>query len=178
MQQTPGGEGIDLQHCGLREIDLVRDNHQVRCFDGAGFPPRSEIVRKDHVRADGNLLNIFAKFHDHSSTFETRSRGQLRAYRIFSLDLIQVRRIDWRRPHFNDDFVRTRCWPRSLVDSQNFRRISVRIVDDRAYTFAHSMPTAAHPTSSTALSNLQSGARVALLGMVINVVLAAAKITA
>ena len=40
------------------------------------------------------------------------------------------------------------------------------------------MPAAAHPTSSTPLSNLQSGARVALLGMVINVVLAGAKITA
>ena len=40
------------------------------------------------------------------------------------------------------------------------------------------MPTAAHPTSSTPLSNLQSGARVALLGMVINVVVAGAKITA
>ncbi len=38
------------------------------------------------------------------------------------------------------------------------------------------MPAAAHPTTSTPLSNLQSGARVALLGMVINVVLAAAKI--
>jgi cation diffusion facilitator family transporter len=40
------------------------------------------------------------------------------------------------------------------------------------------MPTAAHPRSSTPLSNLQSGARVALLGMVINVVVAGAKITA
>jgi cation diffusion facilitator family transporter len=40
------------------------------------------------------------------------------------------------------------------------------------------MPQSFHPTSSTPLSNLQSGARVALLGMVINVVLAAAKITA
>jgi len=39
------------------------------------------------------------------------------------------------------------------------------------------MPTAAHPTSSTPLSNLQSGARVALLGMAINVLLAVAKIT-
>lgn len=39
------------------------------------------------------------------------------------------------------------------------------------------MPAAAHPTSSTPLSNLESGARVALLGMIINVVLAAAKIT-
>ncbi len=40
------------------------------------------------------------------------------------------------------------------------------------------MPAAAHPTSSTPLSNLQSGARVALLGMVINIVIASAKITA
>ena len=40
------------------------------------------------------------------------------------------------------------------------------------------MPAAAHPTSSTPLSNLQSGARVAILGMIINVMLAAAKITA
>jgi cation diffusion facilitator family transporter len=38
--------------------------------------------------------------------------------------------------------------------------------------------SAVHPTASTPLSNLQSGARIALLGMVINVVLAAAKITA
>jgi cation diffusion facilitator family transporter len=36
----------------------------------------------------------------------------------------------------------------------------------------------AHPTSATPASNLQSGARVALLGMVINLVLAIVKITA
>ncbi len=38
------------------------------------------------------------------------------------------------------------------------------------------MSPAAHPTANVPLSNLQSGARVALLGMVINVVIATAKI--
>ena len=40
------------------------------------------------------------------------------------------------------------------------------------------MTSAAHPTSNVPASNLQSGARVALLGMVINVALAIAKIAA
>lgn len=40
------------------------------------------------------------------------------------------------------------------------------------------MSPAVHPTSHNSASNLQSGARVALLGMVINIVLATAKITA
>lgn len=40
------------------------------------------------------------------------------------------------------------------------------------------MPPAAQPTSDVAASNLQSGARVALLGLAINIALAAAKITA
>ena len=40
------------------------------------------------------------------------------------------------------------------------------------------MSPAAHPTSNVPASNLQSGARVALLGLVINLVLAIAKITA
>jgi cation diffusion facilitator family transporter len=40
------------------------------------------------------------------------------------------------------------------------------------------MTSALHPTSNDSASNLQTGARVALLGLVINVVLAVAKITA
>ena len=40
------------------------------------------------------------------------------------------------------------------------------------------MPLALHPTSKAPASNLQTGARVALLGLVINVVLAAVKIGA
>jgi len=40
------------------------------------------------------------------------------------------------------------------------------------------MPTVFHPTSNDPASNLQTGARVALAGMVVNVLLAGAKITA
>jgi cation diffusion facilitator family transporter len=40
------------------------------------------------------------------------------------------------------------------------------------------MSTALHPTSKSAASNLQTGARVALLGLLVNVVLAVAKIAA
>jgi cation diffusion facilitator family transporter len=40
------------------------------------------------------------------------------------------------------------------------------------------MPSALHPTSAVSTSNLQTGARVALLGLAINVLLATGKITA
>ena len=40
------------------------------------------------------------------------------------------------------------------------------------------MPQALHPTSNDPASNMQSGARIALIGMLVNVVLAAAKIAA
>jgi cation diffusion facilitator family transporter len=40
------------------------------------------------------------------------------------------------------------------------------------------MPQAFHPTSNDPASNMQTGARVALAGMVVNVLLAAAKVTA
>src|SRR5213595_167020 len=40
------------------------------------------------------------------------------------------------------------------------------------------MPQALHPTSNDPASNMQSGARIALIGMLVNVVLAAAKISA
>ena len=40
------------------------------------------------------------------------------------------------------------------------------------------MPLAQHPTSKTSASNLQTGARVALLGLAINVILSGVKITA
>ena len=40
------------------------------------------------------------------------------------------------------------------------------------------MPQAFHPTSNDPASNMQTGARVALAGMIVNMVLAAAKITA
>ena len=40
------------------------------------------------------------------------------------------------------------------------------------------MPQAFHPTSNDPASNMQTGARVALAGMIVNVLLAAAKVTA
>ena len=40
------------------------------------------------------------------------------------------------------------------------------------------MPPASHPTSNDPASNLQTGARVALAGLIVNVLLAAAKVTA
>ena len=40
------------------------------------------------------------------------------------------------------------------------------------------MATALHPTSNVSTSNLQTGARVALLGLVINLIVATAKISA
>ncbi len=51
-------------------------------------------------------------------------------------------------------------------------------VNSCAYSFFHAMPSALHPTTNVPASNLQTGARVALLGLAINVVLAAAKIFA
>src|SRR5258705_1476672 len=40
------------------------------------------------------------------------------------------------------------------------------------------MPQSFHPTSNEPASNMQTGARVALAGMIVNVLLAAAKVTA
>jgi cation diffusion facilitator family transporter len=52
----------------------------------------------------------------------------------------------------------------------------VRFVNNSGYIFFHVMASTAHPTSNVSASNLQTGARVALLGMVINLMFAAAKI--
>jgi cation diffusion facilitator family transporter len=52
----------------------------------------------------------------------------------------------------------------------------VRFVDDCAYSFFHAMPSALHPTANAPTGNLQTGARVALFGMLINLVFAALKI--
>jgi cation diffusion facilitator family transporter len=76
----------------------------------------------------------------------------------------------------HDHFVAGRHGPRLFFDPKDISRISVRFVDRGAYSFAHRM--SAHPTANVSASNLQSGARIALLGMVINVVLAVVKITA
>ncbi|HEY3663120.1 MAG TPA: cation diffusion facilitator family transporter, partial [Chthoniobacterales bacterium] len=65
---------------------------------------------------------------------------------------------------------------RLLLQPQDLLRFSVRLVDNSLTTFAHSMVT--HPNANTPAGNLQSGARVALLGMAANVVLATAKILA
>jgi cation diffusion facilitator family transporter len=73
-------------------------------------------------------------------------------------------------------FVRRRLWPRLLFDAQNIPRISVLCVNGCAYILFHSMPLTQHPTSNASASNLQTGARVALLGLAINVVLASVKI--
>ena len=52
----------------------------------------------------------------------------------------------------------------------------MRFVNDCAYSFFHAMASALHPTSNTSTGNLQTGARVALFGMVVNLIFAAAKI--
>src|SRR3954447_16523622 len=54
----------------------------------------------------------------------------------------------------------------------------MRLIDSCVNSFFHTMPSAVHPTSNVSRSNLQSGARVALLGFLINIVLATAKILA
>jgi cation diffusion facilitator family transporter len=63
-----------------------------------------------------------------------------------------------------------------LFEAQNFRRISVCCVNDFVYIRFQSMPLALHPTSNDPASNLQTGARVALFGMIVNLVFATAKI--
>jgi cation diffusion facilitator family transporter len=65
-----------------------------------------------------------------------------------------------------------------LLDVQNVLGISVSLVNGGAYIFFHAMASALHPTSNVIASNLQTGARVALLGLAINIVLASAKIVA
>jgi cation diffusion facilitator family transporter len=52
----------------------------------------------------------------------------------------------------------------------------VRFVNDCAYSFFHAMASALHPTSNASTGNLQTGARVALFGMIVNLIFAAAKI--
>ena len=52
----------------------------------------------------------------------------------------------------------------------------MRFVDDCGYSFFHAMAFALHPTSNAPTGNLQTGARVALFGMLVNLIFAAAKI--
>ena len=53
----------------------------------------------------------------------------------------------------------------------------MRFVERHAYSLLlHPMATALHPTSNVSTSNLQTGARVALFGMIVNLIFAAAKI--
>lgn len=54
----------------------------------------------------------------------------------------------------------------------------MRLVNDNGYTFFHAMSSTLNPNSNAVASNLQTGARVALLGLAINVVLATVKIFA
>jgi cation diffusion facilitator family transporter len=64
------------------------------------------------------------------------------------------------------------------IDPQDVWRISVCFVNNSAYTFFHAMASTLHPTSNVSVSNLRAGARVALLGLAFNVVLATVKIVA
>jgi cation diffusion facilitator family transporter len=54
----------------------------------------------------------------------------------------------------------------------------VPFINGCGYILFHAMSSALHPTSNVPASNLQTGARVALLGLAINIVLASAKIFA
>jgi cation diffusion facilitator family transporter len=63
-----------------------------------------------------------------------------------------------------------------LFNVQDIRGISVLCVNGCAYIPFHLMPLPQHPTANASASNLQTGARVALLGLAINVVLASVKI--
>jgi len=63
-----------------------------------------------------------------------------------------------------------------LNDIQDLLWFSMRFVDDNSYSFFHAMPSAIHRSSNVSINNLQTGARVALLGLAINIVLATVKI--
>ena len=76
----------------------------------------------------------------------------------------------------DNDLAVERFWPWLLNQLQNLGGNSVSFVNDCVNTFFHRMSSALNPTSKVSAGNLQSGARVALLGMVINFVLASAKI--
>jgi hypothetical protein len=58
-------------------------------------------------------------------------------HRIFSFDLIQICRIDWRGEHFDYRFVCGRHGPRARFDAQDIRWISVLFVNGCAYSFVH-----------------------------------------
>ena len=53
----------------------------------------------------------------------------------------------------------------SVLICRTSARISVPFVNDNLYSFAHSMNSAPHPTPQPVARNLQTGARVALIGL-------------
>src|SRR5207237_8688931 len=72
------------------------------------------------------------------------------------------------------DARRLRLRPRMHLNVHNHRRISVPFVIDGIYSFAHSMNSAPHP--QPVANNLQPGARLALIGLIVNIAFAIIKI--
>src|ERR1700688_2983316 len=95
--------------------------------------------------------------------------------RYAGFDRIDVRWINRRRAHFDDCFIRRGFRPGLCLNLQNLRRISVPFVKNSLYSFAHSMNSASHP--QPAATNLQTGARLALIGLVVNIAFAIIKIS-
>src|SRR5206468_12553501 len=113
-------------------------------------------------------------FDHHARAFESGHSRHFATTRIFSFDRIDIHRIDRRRAHRNDCFINGGLGPGFGLNLQNLRRISVPFVNDRLYSFVHSMNSASHP--QLAATNLQTGARLALIGLVVNIAFAIIKI--
>src|SRR5206468_2875796 len=114
-------------------------------------------------------------FDHHARAFESGHSRHFATTRIFSFDRIDIHRIDRRRAHRNDCFINGGLGPGFGLNLQNLRRISVPFVNDRLYSFVHSMNSASHP--QLAATNLQTGARLALIGLVVNIAFAIIKIS-
>src|SRR5215813_10329165 len=119
-------------------------------------------------------LHVCAHCFNDPSAFKSRRRGQGKADRIFAFNLIEIGGINRSCLEPNDRFIRSRLGQRPGFEVQDLLRFSVRRIDNRVNTLAH--PMASHPTANTSVGNLQSGARIALIGMAANVILATVKI--
>src|ERR1700759_4472744 len=133
------------------------------------------MMWQENVVADLDRARLRSGFHHYPDAFHPRCGRHFWSTWIFPLDCVDIGRVDRRGENLNKDIVRPQIWQWLFDQLQNICRISVGFVNNSGYMFFHAMGSDLHPTSNVSIGNLQTGARVALLGLVINVVLATVK---
>lgn len=103
-EEQPSGGGIDLEHGGLEQGNIVRNGEEGRALrDGLGGPGLAAFEENDALSE--RKIGV-ERFDDFAAAFHASDAGELGFAAVGSLDEIDVGGVDGSGEDFDADFAR------------------------------------------------------------------------